>query len=473
MKKERKALKASILSQNDGQISWLPKNPRQWTQTDIDNTAASIREDEDFLEDRPLLVVPDGKKYVVFAGNLRLAGGKQEKLAVLPCVVYYPETDTDFDTVKRRALKDNGSFGQWDYDELANSWDDFPLVDFGIPAWPQDGGGFSGGHGGGDGEGDGLGEEEKPKEPKEKIEFVEELLKEAMRENVREATEQIEYTMKRGWIASFFTKGAAQAKFLRAKYYGERYPQYLSLYFCPERFFTSGCKISCYDQFKKIADGADYGIAGLRTVSGDNLLLLLLKGSYPFGGARMPMDFPAVKARELIEEFGGRKGCTVLDPCHGWGGATMRRLNGRCIIVLRSGPESGGAPGIGEGEGCLPSVLPGQPCGNRAGVLRGHGPGRARFRHGHYIAALFRRRAIPRGESVPCPVQSVREVGGRLLPSAYLKNVRRHPARGCLCPPGGRPILSPHRGWKKDRGGGWIHGRGCPATGRWNQVCFT
>lgn len=321
MKKERKALKASILSQNDGQISWLPKNPRQWTQTDIDNTAASIREDEDFLEDRPLLVVPDGKKYVVFAGNLRLAGGKQEKLAVLPCVVYYPETDSDFETVKRRALKDNGFFGQWDYDELANSWDDFPLVDFGIPAWPQDGGGFSGGHGGGDGEGDGLGEDEKPKEPKEKIDFVEELLKEAMRENVREATEQIEYTMKRGWIASFFTKGAAQANFLRAKYYGERYPQYLSLYFCPERFFTSAKTRSCYDQFKKIADGADDGIAGLRTVSGDNLLLLLLlKGSYPFGVARMPMDFPAVKARELIEEFGGRKGCTVLDPCHGWGG---------------------------------------------------------------------------------------------------------------------------------------------------------
>ena len=45
MRKERKALKVSALSQNNGQLSWLPKNPRQWTQTDIDRTASSIRED--------------------------------------------------------------------------------------------------------------------------------------------------------------------------------------------------------------------------------------------------------------------------------------------------------------------------------------------------------------------------------------------------------------------------------------------
>lgn len=135
MRKERKALKVSALSQNNGQLPWLPKNPRQWTQTDIDRTAASIREDEDFLEDRPLLVVPDGKKYIVFAGNLRLTAAKKEGLTVLPCVVYYPDTDDDHLTVKRRAMKDNGSFGSWDFDELANSWDDLPLVDFGVPAW--------------------------------------------------------------------------------------------------------------------------------------------------------------------------------------------------------------------------------------------------------------------------------------------------------------------------------------------------
>ena len=30
------------------------------------------------------------------------------------------------------AIKDNGSFGEWDYDALANSWDGLPLSDWGL-----------------------------------------------------------------------------------------------------------------------------------------------------------------------------------------------------------------------------------------------------------------------------------------------------------------------------------------------------
>lgn len=55
MKKERTEIAVAHLRTNTGQLAWLPSNPRQWTQTDIDRTAASIREDPDFLEDRPLL----------------------------------------------------------------------------------------------------------------------------------------------------------------------------------------------------------------------------------------------------------------------------------------------------------------------------------------------------------------------------------------------------------------------------------
>lgn len=129
-------LKVSSLVQNNGQLGWLPKNPRQWTQTDIDRTAASIREDEDFLEDRPLLVVPkDAKTWVVFAGNLRLTAAKKIGLKEVPCIAYARETDEDDTTIKRRAMKDNGSFGAWEYDALANEWDDLPLADWGVPSW--------------------------------------------------------------------------------------------------------------------------------------------------------------------------------------------------------------------------------------------------------------------------------------------------------------------------------------------------
>lgn len=136
MRKERKVIAIDRIQLNEGQLDWLPKNPRQWTQSDIDKTAASIIEDPDFLEDRPLLVVPLGKEFVAFGGNLRHEGCKAAKKPTAPSMVYYPESEEDYATIKRRAMKDNGSFGSWDFDELANNWDDLPLGAWGVKAWP-------------------------------------------------------------------------------------------------------------------------------------------------------------------------------------------------------------------------------------------------------------------------------------------------------------------------------------------------
>lgn len=136
MRKERMTVRIADIELNEGQLPWLPRNPRQWGKDDVRRTAQSIAEDPDFLEDRPLLLVPmDGGKYVDFAGNLRLEGCRKNKRKDAPCVVYWPETDEDRATIRRRAMKDNGSFGQWDYDALANDWDDLPLTEWGIPAW--------------------------------------------------------------------------------------------------------------------------------------------------------------------------------------------------------------------------------------------------------------------------------------------------------------------------------------------------
>lgn len=124
MKKTRQNIALTSLEPNSGQLEWLPANPRQWTKDDLTRTVESIREDTDFLEDRPLLVVAYGDKFVVFAGNLRLTASRKLKLKDVPCVIYEPEDDvTDPQTIRRRALKDNGSFGSWDIDALANQWD--------------------------------------------------------------------------------------------------------------------------------------------------------------------------------------------------------------------------------------------------------------------------------------------------------------------------------------------------------------
>lgn len=134
MKKTRTTAQLTRLKMNTGQIDWLPKNPRQWDSDDLDRTVASIIEDPDFLEDRPLLAVENGKDLVVFGGNLRLSALRKTQYKTAPVVIYEPETDEDRETIKRRAMKDNGSFGSWDYDTLANEWQDEvdKLADWGV-----------------------------------------------------------------------------------------------------------------------------------------------------------------------------------------------------------------------------------------------------------------------------------------------------------------------------------------------------
>ena len=135
MKKQRIKAKVADLILNEGQLSWLPKNPRQWTRTDIDKTVQSLKRDPDFQEDNPLKVVQYEDKLLVFAGNLRSTGARELKWDTFEAILYTPENEEDYETIKRRAILDNGSFGSWDWDALGNEWDDMPLADFGVPVW--------------------------------------------------------------------------------------------------------------------------------------------------------------------------------------------------------------------------------------------------------------------------------------------------------------------------------------------------
>ena len=139
MIKETRRILVSQLVKNEGQVEWLGRNPRQWTKEDVDRTAHSIDEDPDFLDERPLLVRKrDDKHFLVFAGNLRLEGAKALKMRSVPSVVYYPVTEEDRQAVRRRALKDNGSFGKHDPDILANEWDDLPFETYGVKVIDRD-----------------------------------------------------------------------------------------------------------------------------------------------------------------------------------------------------------------------------------------------------------------------------------------------------------------------------------------------
>lgn len=129
-------LKMSALEPNTGQLEGLPINPRQWTKTDIDLLAKSLSETPELFEARPLLVVPHDGKFVILGGNLRYEASKQNKAKEVPAIIFPAETPVE--KLKEIVIKDNGAFGDWDMDALANEWDDLPLADWGVPAWnPQ------------------------------------------------------------------------------------------------------------------------------------------------------------------------------------------------------------------------------------------------------------------------------------------------------------------------------------------------
>lgn len=123
----------SELAPNTGQIPGLPSNPRQWTKSDVDKIAKSLKETPELFEARPIIAVPYEGKYIILGGNLRYEGAKKNKDKTAPvCVI--PE-DTPVEKMMEIVIKDNGTFGAWDYDSLANEWDVLPLNDWGVPAW--------------------------------------------------------------------------------------------------------------------------------------------------------------------------------------------------------------------------------------------------------------------------------------------------------------------------------------------------
>lgn len=130
---EIKRIRLTDLEQNKGQVEGLPSNPREWTRTDLDHLITSIKETPELLEARGLIVYPHEDKYIILGGNMRFSALREMNEVDAPCYVM-PE-DTPMEKLREIIIKDNGAFGSWDYDMLANEWDDLPLADWGVPAW--------------------------------------------------------------------------------------------------------------------------------------------------------------------------------------------------------------------------------------------------------------------------------------------------------------------------------------------------
>jgi hypothetical protein len=110
-----------------------PNNPRTIEQGKFDLLVTSIKTFPKMLELRPLVV---NKDFMLLGGNMRLKACKALGLKQVPAV--YAE-DLTPEEEKEFVIKDNVSFGEWDWDILANEWEVDELEGWGMDVYfPSD-----------------------------------------------------------------------------------------------------------------------------------------------------------------------------------------------------------------------------------------------------------------------------------------------------------------------------------------------
>jgi hypothetical protein len=108
------------------QVRPNPDNPRIIKGDKFKKLVKSIKEFPEMLELRPIVVNSD---MVVLGGNMRLKACEEAGLEEVP--ILYADKLTE-DQQKEFVIKDNSSFGEWDWDILANEWDTDKLTDWGL-----------------------------------------------------------------------------------------------------------------------------------------------------------------------------------------------------------------------------------------------------------------------------------------------------------------------------------------------------
>jgi hypothetical protein len=109
-----------------GSVKPNPNNPRLIKDAKFRQLVQSVKDFPQMLELRPIVVDADG---VVLGGNMRLKACKEAGLKQVPVI-----RADDLTPAQQRefVVKDNVGFGEWDWDELANEWDDDPLAEWGL-----------------------------------------------------------------------------------------------------------------------------------------------------------------------------------------------------------------------------------------------------------------------------------------------------------------------------------------------------
>lgn len=126
-----KSLPIEKFELNNGQVEGLPKNPRFIRDERYLALKKSITEFPEMLSYREIVAYPlENGNYVVVGGNMRLRACREMGLKSIPVKILPKETPVE--KLREFTIKDNVSFGQISWDDLANEWEQTELEDWGM-----------------------------------------------------------------------------------------------------------------------------------------------------------------------------------------------------------------------------------------------------------------------------------------------------------------------------------------------------
>ena len=108
---------------------WL-KNSRLIKNIKFKKLVKSIEDLPSMLQLRPIVVDED---MVILGGNMRYKACIEAGLKEIPIIV---ADELNEDEKKAFVIKDNVSYGEWDWDILANDWDVKELEEWGLDGFP-------------------------------------------------------------------------------------------------------------------------------------------------------------------------------------------------------------------------------------------------------------------------------------------------------------------------------------------------
>jgi len=108
------------------EIKANPDNPRIIKDTKFKKLVQSIKEFPEMLNLRPIVV---DENNMVLGGNMRLKACIEVGLKEVPTIQAKDLTEAQ---KKEFIIKDNIGFGEWNWDDLANDWDETQLVEWGL-----------------------------------------------------------------------------------------------------------------------------------------------------------------------------------------------------------------------------------------------------------------------------------------------------------------------------------------------------